>query len=70
MQRLQQVNLENDYGEAPYMVEEVGAHWCVGSTARGRSSGEQQCSSTPDVKVVAGCEPGKVLWLGGEVYSH
>jgi hypothetical protein len=45
---------------------EVGELTSSGVPAvRGRSSGEQLHTSTPDVEVVAGGDPGEVLRLGG-----
>jgi hypothetical protein len=45
------------------MFEEAGAHGCVGSTERGRSSGGWWRSLTLDVEVVDDCDPGEVQRL-------
>jgi hypothetical protein len=47
------------------MVTGEGAHLGGVLAARGWSSGGRLRTSTPDVEVVAGSDPGEVLRLGG-----
>jgi hypothetical protein len=57
--------LEGASGRALDMVSGEGAHPSGVPAVRGRSSGGRLHTSTPDVEVVVGSDPGEVLRLGG-----
>jgi hypothetical protein len=57
--------LEGALGHAPGMVTGGGAHPSGMPAARGQSSSGRLRTSTPDVEVVAGGDPGEVMRLGG-----